>query len=231
MAMTKVFLGIYTCSQKQYCDVKFFNTINNLDPKPDKIFIVDNSIDDDSYADRLKYLCKDAEIVHINIKLGKNYIHRTISESANIIRDAFLKSDCDALLIIESDVMPIKHNAIELLSEHLNDYAGIGGIYYKGFHNDEWFEENYNEFEPLQNTTLLSGCTLYRRDAIQNIPFRYDVSNLGALPDAWMSCDMTLLGYKQANYTKVKCEHLHNELGERGWTELKEKIKKMEENA
>jgi hypothetical protein len=242
----KVFLGVYTCRYKSYCDGEFINRIRTLNPKPSQIFIVDNTLDEGQYTERLKDLMFGCdmpyEVVHINVPLdGKNvkdrgyYPQRVVYESVSLVREKFLKSDADALFILESDVCPIADNCIDLLTEYLDEYAAIGGIYYKGFHKAEWFEEDFEELVKLGVTqqSTLCGCTIFRRDLVERLAFRWEIAKDGSeayFPDACYSkdiCGLQLKGedFKRAVYTKVKCKHIHDSHNLRGWQELGKDLK------
>ena len=234
----KVFLGIYTCKYKQYCDVEFFDRILTLNPMPSQIFIVDNSLDNKgAYLKRIKQLMAKCsvpwEAVHIEeaVKKGesKSYPARVICKSANKVREKFLKSDADAMWILESDVFPIADDCVSMLAEHMDKYAAIGGIYYEGFHKPEWFKDDFNEIVPLETTTyiILSGCTLYRRDLVEKTAFRWGmVGDVHLLPDACYSHDLDCAGLKRANYTKIKCRHLCDENKMRGWSVMYAEVEK-----
>lgn len=212
--MIKVFIAIYTNKVKQYCDVEFFEHIDNLTYHNKEVHIIDNTIDID-YFDRL------SSIVSNNYDIYHTYIprepvatqfHRNVCESVNFLRDKFLQSDCSHFLIIESDVM-VPPNTIELLIEVIDMAEIIGGIYYHGYHPSECFDDNFNDLV-YPSCTILSGCTLYSRKLIEQVKFRFDENYLAPFPDAFMSLDASNLGFKVANYCKIKCTHKCGRSGE-----------------
>ena len=106
-----------------------------------------------------------------------------VLDSVNFLRDKFLQSSCKYFLIIESDVVP-PIDCLERFEEVIDSADIIGGIYYRGHHKDEWFNEDHKE---LIDSVVYSGCTLYKRNVIEQIPFNLDYNNLGMFPDITFS--------------------------------------------
>jgi hypothetical protein len=221
------FIAIYTNECKSYCDEIFFNhLLCNTDVSGAMIRMVDNSIGRD-YFEKLR------EIRSRNINSGNNFnilIHhidvsrdnpetlflRNVTESVNLLRKMFLESDCKYFVILESDVLPTT-NWLNLLEKHTDKYDIIGGIYYHGFHSAELFDHP-DLIQPSSH--ILSGCTLYKREVIEEFPFRWNSKNRNAFPDAWI-CHDAGHKYKFANYSAVKCLHLTKLNGSRGLEDLK----------
>lgn len=205
------FIAIYTHECKSYCDEQFFNNLfqSNLDKAI--IRIIDNS-NNLNYTEKLKSICNkfsniDYNIEHIDVSRNDltTLFLRNVADSVNYLRDKFLKTDCKYFVILESDLLP----PTEWLSYFLEviDKADlIGGVYYFGVHREELFRDP-TILEFVHH--VLSGCTLYKREVIEKLPFRWSTENLNAFPDAWMSADSTKEGFKLANYSKIKCDHLH----------------------
>lgn len=219
-------IGTYTNEVKNYCDKQFFENLFILSKTKD-VVIVDNSplI---PYTGRLKFISRNnphAKVLRKDVPREPriSLFQRNVSDSANLLRDVFLKGDYDSLLIIESDVIP-PHNLIHLFEEDViklnrwedssieygrdvKEWGILGALYYKGFHK--------YELTGLQETNhVLSGCTLYKREVIEKYPFRYDSNELGAFPDALISHDANK-EYSLWNDHDIICEHLHTEIGTR----------------
>lgn len=211
----KYFIAVYTNKVKEYCDDKFFTNLCNLSYTNKEIHVVDNS-DDKTYLDALKVKFPSINsFTHVECsKEDKRTLFlRRVEQSVNYLRGEFLKSDCDYFFIIESDVL-VPKNVIELFNKSipsLTDKWGIlGGLYYEGFHD-------YSKIGINPVAHALSGCTIYKRELLEEIPFRWSTDNLGAFSDAWICYDVNKQGkYKIFNDNNIKCEHLHDTTGRRG---------------
>lgn len=221
----KYFIAIYTHECKDYCDKKFFAWIHYI-CEGNPVYIVDNS-------KGYNYLTRLAEITEgFNFNLYKLTVEqqpkktlflRNVADSVNLLRDKFLKSDCDYFLIIESDVLPPedmiakfdyatyylnKNDPDDFDVEKKKPWGIVGGHYYKGFHD-------YSSMKGLYPTHhALSGCTVYKRELIEKYPFRWSEENLGAFPDAWICVDAGQ-EYNIYNDGSIECEHLEIAPGQR----------------
>jgi hypothetical protein len=213
------FIAIYTNDCKSYCDEQFFKNLFETDIEEATIRIVDNSLTPD-YAKKLGNLT-GLGVVNIVVDRDdmKTLFLRNVTDSLKILRDYFLASNCKYFVILESDILPpVKW--LDYFLEVIDKADIIGGIYYSGFHSQEMFDNP----EIFQTTNhALSGCTLYKREVIESIPFRWNNENLNAFPDAWICYDAVEYGnnFKIANYSKIKCIHLHDVDGSRGLEKLK----------
>ena len=205
------FIAIYTNECKSYCDEHFFRNLFFTDLTDCTVNIVDNSIDA-SYIEKIlgiiSEVCPKVEVRVDHIEVSRDdrstLFQRNVTESANFLRDRFLKTEAQNFIILESDLLP-PTNWVKDLVEVSNQADIIGGLYYAGFHSKELYAKE-NEVVPTHH--VLSGCTLYKREVIEKIPFRWSRENLGAFPDAWISVDAGQAGFKMANYTKIKCFHM-----------------------
>lgn len=209
------FIVTYTNRCKDYCDTEFLDNLHKLS-KGHPVMIVDNTSDDESYANRIRTLTKiysNFSVHHIIVPREPiaTLFHRNVTESVNLCRDHFLRSDCDSMLIVESDVIPpvnlldtfkkdIREERYLLNNDHV--WGIIGGLYYQGFHD-------YNLRGLNRTHHVLSGCSLYNRELIKKYPFRYDPSNLGPFPDA-IICFDSGNDYSFWNDHDIICEHLNN---------------------
>lgn len=207
----KFFICTYTNRVKDYCDTEFYDNLHKLS-KGHPIFIVDNTIDAGEYAGRIELLTKhyaNFSVNHLTVpkEPAESQFQRNVAESVNLCRDNFLRSNCDHMIIVESDVLP-PHDLLDKFEESALFLEGekwgiVGGIYYMGFHD-------YNLQGIVSTHHVLSGCTMYNKELIKETPFRYHPDILGAFPDAWISGDAGNKGYKLWNNHDIICEHLSN---------------------
>lgn len=206
----KVFVAVYTNNVKSYCDVEFFNALQNNISK-EHIYIVDNTNDNGSYANELRNII-NCNIINLDIpeQPESTKFHRKVAESVLYLRDIFLKSNYKYFLIAESDVI-IPQNTIDTLFENIEtmpeDTGAVGALYYEGYHN-------YG-LTGLQYTNhVLSGCTIYKRSMIEKYPFRWQEDYLQAFPDAFICID-AIKEFKYYNNHELKCKHAHTNSGTR----------------
>jgi hypothetical protein len=210
---TDFFIAIYSHECKSYCDEQFFKNLLQSDIGDASIHVVDNTIHA-SYAERIKDIIKSIN-VHRNIHVSHIFVdrddpttqfQRNVAESLSFLRNIFLETKCKYFIIVESDVIP-PADWLHYFMEVIDKADIIGGIYYHGFHDIKLFEDP-TIFQETHH--VLSGCSLYKREVIEKIPFRWSTENLGAFPDAWMSYDAHRNGnnFRLANYSKIQCQHV-----------------------
>ena len=209
------FIAVYTNKVKEYCDKKFFE---NLKKAGGDIFVVDNS-KDISYTERLRKFGLNVEHILVDYYPRNTLFQRNVTHSVNLLRDKFLDSKYKHFIIVESDVI-VPVNLIELFEEAMpkaNDWAAIGGLYHRGFHNFQRAGIDYI----LQTHHVLSGCAIYNRDALERFKFRWSWENIGAFPDAWWCHDINHKTDKKLyDYHKIVCEHLEKGFNDRGHKDL-----------
>jgi hypothetical protein len=218
--MAKAFVAVYTNECKQYCDDTFFARIQDLSYADKVIHVVDNSLGY-HYVERLESLCPKVDsLEHIDVarEPKESLFNRNVFCSVSKLREKFLDTDGKYFITVESDVI-VPQNLIELFEEIVQQADIIGGIYYVGFHDNGAFRKDNVAVEQVDRT--LSGCTLYKRSVVEKIPFRWDPNNIADFPDTFMSHDARAAGLKLVNYNKIKCQHLSNERGTRGWEALR----------
>ena len=211
-------VSTYTHKVKSYCEQKFFNRFMELDA--DKI-IVDNT-PGLSYAQHLTRYNSNIHHLEISKEPDNTRFLRSVSDSANYIRDYFLDGAWSYLVIIESDVI-VPKSLLNLFDEAIamaENWGAIGGYYYRGFHDfDKWGTQPYENksCKSIKKTQhVLSGCTVYHRDIIELFKFKWSYDNLEAFPDAWMSHDInTRTNRNLYDYPKIICTHEANEKGAR----------------
>lgn len=207
----KYFIAVYTNECKDYCDEKFFG--NLLKIKGDNYLSVVDNTKGDKYFKRLKELLPNETVTKLDVSPDpkETLFQRNVTESVNLLRDEFLKSDKDYFLIIESDIIPPKNflslfkEAIEKLKDE--NWGIIGGLYYDGFHD-------FTLKGIQKKSHILSGCTIYKRELIEKYKFRYDPDNLGPFPDAWICVDSGK-EYSLWDNHDIVCTHEHTAHGTR----------------
>ena len=168
--MAKFFIAVYTHEVKSYCDAEFFSNIANLTSKDFELHVVDNSPSASFYLSKIKTLCESVgletkSLSHLDIpeEPAISRFQRNVCDSVNFLRDKFLESDCDYFLIIESDVIP----PVDVLERFLSADESIdivAGIYYKGHHKDEWFNEDYSDYI---YGFVFSGCLFIKDTSLK----------------------------------------------------------------
>jgi len=207
----QIFVAVYTNKVKRYCDVEFFNALQN-NISGEHIYVIDNTNDHGSYASELKNIINCKMILNLDIpeEPEATKFHRKVAGSVLYLRDMFLKSEYKYFLIVESDVI-IPPNTIDTLLKNIeempSDTGAVGALYYEGFHNYDLTGIQYVNH-------VLSGCTIYKRSMIEKYPFRYQEDYLQAFPDALICID-AIHEYKYYNNHDLKCRHAHTSSGTR----------------
>jgi hypothetical protein len=203
---SKFFIAVYTNEVKDYAAEAFFKPLASLTVGG----VVDNSTDK-QYHQRLMKLTS-LPVYHLEIPYEPKHtlFQRNVAESAQFLRQKFLESTCDYFLILESDVI-VTPDILERLSNTIKrlpeDWGAVGCLYYEGFHD-------YGKAGLQRTTHVLSGATVYRREAVEKFDFRWSSDNLGAFPDAWWSIDAGK-DYSLWNDHAIRFKHLHNTDGTR----------------
>jgi hypothetical protein len=207
---TDIFAAVYTNKVKSYCDVEFFNALQN-NISTEHIYVVDNTNDNGTYANELRNII-NCNIFNLDIpeEPHTTKFHRKVAESVLFLRDIFLASDYKYFLIAESDVI-IPPNTIDTLLENIetlpSDTGAVGALYYEGYHN-------YGLSGIQYTNHVLSGCTIYKRSMIEKHPFRWQEDFLQAFPDAFICID-AINEFKYYNNHELKCKHAHSSNGSR----------------
>lgn len=204
----KVMIGSYIHECKRYCSDKFFKTLLDSNTGNAQITVIDNSETKD-FSNELnrKYGKHNIEIIHMTVPRidKKTQFHRNVTESVNYLRRLFIDGDYDYLVLLESDVLPRDKEWLSYFFDVIDKGDIIGGLYYQGFGGHEHLNDDVIDVIPVYH--VLSGCTLYKRDVIATIPFRYDKESLNSFPDALMSIDAGAMDYRLINYTRIRCDH------------------------
>jgi GT2 family glycosyltransferase len=207
----KVFIGIITYDGKKYAEDLFFLHLTQLTYSNKLIVIVDNS-DKDTYANHLK------EYGYLVLKgpVRKDSRQRIV-DSRNILREAFLRSDCEYFFSLESDVLP-EIDVIERLMER--DVEIVSAIYcfpsgapiaydYSFFSSDlrqRVRTEACRAKKLLKIKIIGLGAALIKREVIERVIFRFEEHASGT-DDCWFSLDALNLGYNIYLDSNVRCKH------------------------
>ncbi len=217
MDKSEYYIAVYTNRVKDYAAEDFFKHFDQFDNGG----VVDNSAQP-GYDDRLRELTK-LPVYHLDIPYEPklSLFQRNVAESVEFLRKKFLETDCKYFLILESDVIVPDLSFLENLDKtvHLmnannspNPWGAIGCIYYQGFHD-------YKKTGIQLTNHVLSGATVYKREALEKYAFRWDENNLGGFPDAWWSIDAGG-EYSLWNDHNIVLEHKHASNGGRGQEKL-----------
>ena len=219
------FIAVYIHSAKQYCDEEFFKTLLESNIGNAQISIVDNSIGLDYYSRVIDIVQKYKKenvvnITHIDVPRDdpQHQFLINVTSSLTELRQQFLATSSKYFVILEADIKPINASWLYFFEEVIDRADIIGGLYYDAFRGhtpDCWAKEA--ELMPIDH--VLSGITLYKREFIEEIPFRWSLENTGAFPDAWACYDVARSiknKWRMANYTKIRADHLTNTGGQRG---------------
>lgn len=192
MKLPRVLVGVCTYEGKDYIWEHFKKAMESFSYPNYDVMIVDNSRSG-KYAKKLrKESPKDWVIEKIprpeNTRIGHE-------QSLNKIRDYFLSSDYDYLLIVESDLLPPMDTIERKLS---TGCSVIGSIYYIGHAKDPKRAPSPCLFKRVNNkTNILSaeegwgmygtgvrrihgcglGTTLVHRSIIERFPFKHYLGN------------------------------------------------------
>ena len=208
--ITDIFVAVYTNKVKSYCDVEFFNALQD-NISTENIYVVDNTNDNGAYASELRNII-NCNIVNLDIPIEpqSTKFHRKVAESVLYLRDIFLKSNYKYFFIAESDVI-IPPKTIDTLLNNIEtlppDTGAVGALYYEGYHNYSLTGIQYTNH-------VLSGCTIYKRSMIEKYPFRWQEDYLQAFPDALICVD-AINEFKYYNNHELKCKHAHSYNGSR----------------
>jgi len=215
MDSTEYFVAVYTNKVKEYCDEEFFKYFSQFTIGG----IVDNTQSLD-YKEKLKKLTK-LPVYHLSIPYNPKHtlFKRNVATSVEFLRGLFLKTDCKYFLILESDVIIPNLDFLKIINERVKNleilhknWGALGIPYYEGFHD---FTK-----QGLQKTHhVLSGATIYRKEAIEKNKFRWDINNLRAFPDALWSFD-ALKDYSLWDDYSLILEHRHATNSGRGLENL-----------
>lgn len=224
--MINVLIGCPTHHCKEYALPQYLRCVDSIrkasleDGINVDIFLVDNSPENHIFIRMAEDECrkKNIDFLHTKVEPRKSQpIHDRIAVSMNILRDRLLLGKYDWFMILEADVLPNDPHCIGKLIQHCkeNDLEGCQGEYYHGF-TPEGFK--VSKF-------WLNGFCIVSRSVMEKLPFRYDPAVPGALPDAFLGCDMDSHSIPYGIHPTLQAVHLDSPwTGSRGWTLISEKL-------
>jgi len=202
----KVFIGTPVHARKDYCMGQFMQTVNAINYPEFQHCVVDNS-PAVSYMNDIKtlYGTPKREFFHVETSdesLKGDSSHKRLVASYTIMRDRFLATDCEFFMTLECDVM-IPSDGLTKLVEADKDM--IQGFYYVGFFGEE---DNGTGLMKFGHNKGLNGVSLFKRNVLEKIAFRYDPNILAAHQDAFFFTDACAMGFESWYHRDVRCPHV-----------------------
>lgn len=225
----KVLIAAPISEYKSYIDDKWFSWLRRLTYPNIEFFFVDNSENPNYHK---KWIVKGFNVQYY--RPWDENLNQIMCDCNNIIRDYFLKSDCDYLLSLEEDQFP-PQDIIERLIEHERDVVGaayhIGhgfsskylNCYLYGFNNDyntiimnnsEGFLFTDGMVKKGYNFGL--GCVLISRKVMKNVKFEIQKDGLDCHADTYFHRSLIESGYEPFIDTSVICTHVNG-----NWKKIK----------
>ena len=203
----KVFIGTPVHVRKDYCMFRFMNAVSDLVYPDFHHCVVDNSPNVD-YATNLKkvYDQSNRSFFHVETEgesLEGGASHKRLVASYNLMRDQFLATDCEFFMTLECDVM-IPSDGLKLLVEADKDI--VQGQYYIGFFSEP--ETNGNGLIQFYHNKGLNGVSLFKREVLEQIKFKYSEDILAAHQDAFFFAEAVAAGFESWFHRDVKCDHM-----------------------
>tara|TARA_Y100000310_G_scaffold343385_1_gene450766 strand:+ start:3053 stop:3853 length:801 start_codon:yes stop_codon:yes gene_type:complete len=168
MKNQKILVASPTYKGMQYCQEQFLERITNLDYDNYDVLIVDNSKDDSNF----NILKQNKKIKVINVIRDssdeKNKMLKLIN-SRNLILNYAIKNNYDYILMMDSDVIPLKNILQELLKSNKDI---VSGLYYNYFISDgktkylpvAWTELTNEEFNEIKQKIKLPDFVKSKED-------------------------------------------------------------------
>lgn len=230
MKLPKVLLGVCTYEGKDYIWKPFKEHLEKLSYPNLDVMIVDNS-KGNSYVRKLK---RESNFI---VKHTPRAVNSRVSHanSLNCIRDYFLESDYDYLLLVESDLL-LPSNTVERLVASGKEV--IGSMYYIGHPNDPkreptaclfrtkdgktermGREEGWEMFgsgvRPIHGCGI--GCTLVSRSVVNQFRFWYHLGHPPKHSDVLFFSDLHNAGITAYVDTNVIVPHYPSD-----WDDVKD---------
>lgn len=219
-------------SSKMYAWNDYYDAISRFTHPNVQIYLSDNS-EDETNANFIRL--SNIDCGWNKPKEGESVFDRIVNSHKDC-REKFLKSDCDYMLHLETDVIP-PIDVIERLLCH--EKHVVSAMYEVGNGSSrklmiqpiEPVHRNVRDFrcvdyadveEPLILNGFLQrvfasglGCTLIRRDVLSSIDFRIEQNNFGASADTYWANDLFVNNIPMYVDTSVFCRHLNQSWGDR----------------
>lgn len=227
----KVLIGSPTAAPYTYCLSEWARNTKALTYSPKHIVLVDNS---KSEAYDKTILKEGIEALKYVAPKGET-LRETLANSRNVLRTLLLEGDYAYFLSLEQDILP-PLDVLERLLAHQQPV--VSAVYYKYFTlkytsssgkiiekkkampllaKPSSFDKTKMHFytaEEVDEDALIPlrycglGCVLIRRDVLEQISFRVDMSPEGnAFDDVYFCNDVLRAGYPLYADTSIKCMH------------------------
>ncbi len=165
MNYPKILVAFPTSDKKMYCEDDFIKQIKTFTYPLYDIFVVDNS---DNPNKVKRWHENGIKAIHEPIK---GDFREELARHQNIIREYFLNSDCDYLMMIESDVF-VGECMLENLVSHA-EVSGAGAV---------TCTYEIMKGEPTLCLTATADNTAVRSEKLLDRSHGYDVMGQGVLP-------------------------------------------------
>jgi len=228
MTPLKILVGSPTAAPYAYCLDAWISAAKSLTYPAKTIALVDNSLSDDYYK-----LLQQQGIRALKYPSFIKDSRERLVASRNMLRQIVLDENYDYFLSLEQDVIP-PPDVIERLLSHQKPV--VSGVYYKYFDvrvnlpngevkavkkavpllaafSPQPDKMRYLSAADVADERLLPisfcglGCVLIRRDVLEKVSFRADVT-VACHDDAWFCSDTTAARFPMFVDTGVKCKHL-----------------------
>lgn len=220
--MQRVLIGCPTYDGQSYCIGRFVEQLK-LVKGPNDVLFVDNS-GNDAHSEIIK--AAGFEVIR-NKNAGEDRIAKIISNRQKII-DRFLEKRYDALLFLDTDILPPEDIISRMIAHKKDIVTGVylGAMKIQGKIRQAPviydFSHKKDYFRPVPLNSVLDedlreiaasgfGCILISRPVLEKVQLRYN-KELGSGEDIPFCRDARELhGFKTFVDTSIKCTHMQKE--------------------
>jgi len=219
--LSQIFIATPTHICKRYAAKQFSDAICLYTGNARSMVVCNSKADAAPYyagCRKMQYTRLDVSKSEYNNRIDS--IHRRITDSANMLRDYFLKHTmCEWYLSLESDVILIPTTMEKIFKRVSTGNFSQEGSLIKVLHTNcyQYFNDA-NEFGKTNRITM--GCTLIHRSVLDHIKFRYDIQRLNGHYDAFFASDCSSNFIDMFYDPDIHVHHIKNAYGFGGWQEL-----------
>ena len=199
---------------------QFLEKVNSFSYKQNKLVLIDSSEGNHYYRQLLKM-----GVLAIKVKPKTKSTVQQQHECHEMIRERFIKSNAEHLLLLDDTSMPPR-DVIERLMFHRKDI--VSGCTFITEDNKSRLrimetEEAINTYHTFERDTKSGydfidgklkkifngglGCTLISREVMKKIAFRYDTKNKFSIDD-YFATDAKMYNYEWFVDTSIICERI-----------------------